>query len=140
MELPIGMLIFKAQRFSDSEASITGIWYFKEMYVPQTKEEKILSIEDLKRKRCTVLTLKGTFDQVCEIIMRSDAYQDGNEREIDAYAEILNHLIDSIESPVVFDEIFAIKGTSLSLDITVSVEDTMPEIMEKLMHGNRLIL
>src|SRR4051794_34702199 len=113
MYLPIGLLIYKAQRFSDDEAMVMGIWYFREIFVPYTKEDKKKSGEDLKRKRCTVLSLTGTFDQICEIIMQSDKFIGGGESEIKDYGKVVEKLIEAPDEPVMFDEIFAIRGTSL---------------------------
>lgn len=132
MNLPVGMLIYKAQRFSENEAMIMGIWYYKEIFVPNRIEDKKKSGEDLKNKRCTVLTLNGTFDQICEIIMQSDRYGGGSDRQIESYNTVVQKLTEATGEPVMFDEIFAIRGTSLSIDVSLDVEDNKDTLGAKI--------
>lgn len=128
MQLPVGMLIYKAQRFSQTEAMVMGLWYYKEIFVPSTIEDKKKSGEDLKRKRCTVLLLRGTFEQICEIIMQSDRYIGGSGSQIHSYAAMIEKLEETLYEPVMFDEITTIRGTSLSVDIEVEVEDGIESV------------
>ena len=43
MQLPVGLLVYWVGKSEDNYAIISGMWYYKEMYVPSTIEEKVKS-------------------------------------------------------------------------------------------------
>ena len=45
------MLIYWVHRFEEDNSVISGMWYYKELYVPSTIDEKKQSILDLKSTR-----------------------------------------------------------------------------------------
>jgi hypothetical protein len=82
MQLPIGLLIFGANKFEENHSVISGMWYNKEMYVLASVEEKKKSISDLKEKRCTVINVHGTFEQVKDILSQGDLFIEGGDHEV----------------------------------------------------------
>lgn len=139
MELPVGMLIYWAHRFEEDHAIISGMWYYQEMYVPSTVEEKKQSIVDLKAKRYTVLNIHGTFDQISDLLVQCDRFQKGGDFEIEQFVKLKTELINSPENKAsIFDEIQNIKGTSLMIDTVVEVEETIEDIQAQLNTGNAL--
>jgi len=82
MQLPIGILIYWVYRYQENHAVISGMWYYKEVYVPSTVEEKKKSILDLKEKRCTVINIHGKFDQITDILSQGDQFIVASDHEI----------------------------------------------------------
>lgn len=134
MKLPIGMLIYWAHRFSDEHAVISGIWYYKEFYVPTTKEEKIQSLTDLKKGRCAILNISGTFEQIMDILMRCERFHDIDDMYllINQLEELREGILDSKDEAVIFDDIKNIQGTSLAVDCSVDIIEDMEYIMSKI--------
>lgn len=90
MKLPIGMLIYWAHRFDEDYALISGMWYYKEMHVPSSKEEKMNSLSDLKSRRCTVLKLTGTFSQIKDILSQADRFRFAGTYEISQFSQLVD--------------------------------------------------
>ena len=68
------------KKFEEDHALISGLWYYKELYVPSTIKEKKKSVSDLKEKRCTAISIHGKFDQIKDILLQGDLFLDaGNE-------------------------------------------------------------
>lgn len=135
MKLPIGMLIYWAHRFSDEHATISGMWYYKEIYVPSTLEEKKQSINDLKNKRCTVLNISGTFYQILDILMQADNIQNDGILNIDQFTKLKAELINSTDNPIVFDDIYNVKGMALSIDTNIEVDTNIDELRSNVKAG-----
>lgn len=133
MKLPIGMLIYWVHRFEEDHAIISGMWYYKEMHVPSSKEEKINSISDLKSKRCTVLNVTGTFSQIKDILSQADKFRNAGTYEISQFSKLVDEVINSPgDKAYIFDDIYNIKGTSLTIDIIVDIDETMEEVMAEI--------
>ena len=136
MELPVGMLIYWASRFEDDQAVISGMWYYKEMYVPSTVEEKKQSVSDLKARRCTALNIHGTFDQILDLLMQSDRYQKMEETEIQQFNKLKEELLNPPDNKAsIFDEVYSLKGTALMIDTIVDVDDKIEDIKAQLNAG-----
>ena len=136
MELPVGMLIYWASRFGDDQAVISGMWYYKEMYVPSTVEEKKHSVLDLKAKRCTALNIHGTFDQILDLLMQSDRFQKMGETEIQQFNKLQEELLNPPDNKAsIFDDVYNLKGTSLTLNTIVDVDDKIEDIKAQLKAG-----
>ena len=135
MKLPVGMLIYWAHRFSDEHATLSGMWYYKEIYVPFTLEEKKQSINDLKNKRCIVLNISGTFNQILDILMQGDNIQDDGILNLDQFNKLQDELINSKDKPIIFDDIYNVKGTSLSIDTSIEVDTDIEEIRANVKAG-----
>lgn len=136
MELPVGMLIYWVRLIEEDNAMLMGMWYYMEMYVPSTIEEKKHSSLDLKEKRCMALILTGTFDQIMDLLAQCDRFRDGGPNEIDQYSQLHNELRKlPKDKPYLFDDIYNLKGTSLILDTVVEVEETIDDIKEALKTG-----
>jgi hypothetical protein len=129
MELPVGMLIYWASRFEDDHAVISGMWYYKEMVVPSTVAEKKQSVLDLKAKRCTVLNIHGTFDQVLDLLVQSDRFQKMEETEIQHFNKLTEEMLNPPDNKAsIFDEVYRLKGTSLMIDTVVDIDETIEDI------------
>lgn len=136
MELPIGMLIYWAHRFEEDHAVISGMWYYKEMYVPSSIEEKKNSVSDLKEKRCTVLNVNGQFDQIMDILIQCDRFQQAGPYEISQFNILQNEISNLPKNKAyLFHDINNLKGTSLMLDTVVEVDETLEDIMAKIKKG-----
>jgi hypothetical protein len=136
MKLPLGMLTYWVHRFEENHAIISGMWYFKEMHVPSSRDEKINSISDLKSKRCTVLNITGTFSQIKDILSRADRFINAGTNEILQFNKLVEDLINTAGgNAYLFDNIHEITGTSLSIDMSVEVDESMEEIMNEIKKG-----
>ena len=67
-DIVIGMLAAYACFSKDEHSELFGFWYFKEMGLPSTKDEKQSFFHDLMTERCCQLSLKGSLEQIWEII------------------------------------------------------------------------
>jgi len=136
MKLPIGMLAYWTNRFEEDLAIISGMWYYKEIFVPSTIDEKKNSIKDLKEKHCTVLQIHGTFDQILDILMQSDKFIEAGESEIAQFIQLKDEISNSpTNNAYIFDDIYHIKGTSLMLDTFVEVDETMDDVLLQIKKG-----
>lgn len=153
MQLPIGILIYWVKKFDENQASLTGMWYYKELYVPSTVEEKKKCVSDLKDKRCTAISILGTWDQIQDILIQGDLFMDlyiDAENEIsmeDLFTDAVKNkfapfykLINDIEDTpkdkaYLFDDVNNVKGTALTVDTEIEVDETMEYILEYLRKG-----
>lgn len=136
MQLPIGLLIYWTKRFDENHAVISGMWYYKEMYVPSTVEEKKKSLLDLKEKRCTILNIAGKYDQIKDILSCGDRFINAGNRELSAFFSLLADIEELPEDKsYLFDDVYNVKGTALMVDTLVEVDETMDKIMEYLRQG-----
>jgi hypothetical protein len=139
LKLPIGMLIYWAHRFEEDHAIISGMWYYKDTFVPSNVEEKRQSTKDLKVKRCTALNIEGTFDQILDLLMQSDRFITGGKSEINQFVKLKEELINSPENKsYIFDDIYNLQGTSLMIDTVVEVDETMEDIQSQLKTGKAI--
>ena len=136
MQLPIGMLIYWVNKFEENHGVISGIWYYKELYVPSTVEEKKKSISDLKEKRCSIINIHGKFNQIINILSQGDLFMDAGENEISQLNNLINNIENSSKNQAyLFDEIFNAKGTALMVDTVIDVDETKENIQENLRKG-----
>lgn len=135
MNLPIGMLIYWVHRFSDEHATVSGLWNYKEIYVPSTVEEKKQSIIDLKNKRCTVINISGTFNQILDVLVQSDTIQTISLLDVDQFIKLRDKMVSSNDKPIIFDDVYNVKGTSLSIDTSIDVETDIEELKSSVKAG-----
>ena len=182
MQLPIGILIYWVKKFEENHAVITGMWYYKELYVvPSTVEEKKKSGSDLKEKRCTAINIHGSWDQIIDILIQGDLFMDAidniisqgdlfmdadenelsqvdlfpdaGENEMSYFQKLIKEnemphfqkLIKDIENTpedksYLFDEINNLKGTALTVDTVIEVDETMENILEYLRKGQKAVV
>ena len=128
MQLPIGILVYWTSRFEEDHAFISAMWYFQEMFVPSTKEEKTQSIQDLRDKRCTVINIHGTFKQIVELLSQGDRFINANVGDLKEFDDLIKEIeVPSIKA-YLFDDVYHPKGTALTIDTVIDVEETMDEI------------
>jgi len=132
MRLSIGIIIYWASRYEEDHAVISGMWYFQEMFVPSTKEEKIKSLEDLNDKRCTVLNIHGKFNQIVDILSLGDRFIAAGENEMIVFDKLINEIKEISIKAHFFDDVYHPKGTALTIDTFIEVDETMDEIREKI--------
>ena len=135
MKLPIGMLVYWANRFDDSHSVIVGLWYYKEIYVPNSIEEKKQSVLDLKEKRCTLITVHGKYDQILDLLMQSAHLERDGVLYVSKYKKFEKQLSDTGNKAYLFDDVYNVKGTSLTLDILVDVDNSFEDIMSTIKKG-----
>lgn len=129
MQLPIGILIYWTKRFDENHAVILALWYYKEMYVPSTIEEKKKSILDLKENRCTALSIEGRYDQITDILSRGDRFINAGDRELSRYFGLLADIEELTENKsYLFDDVYNVKGTALMVDSMIEIDETMEDI------------
>lgn len=132
------MLIYWAHRFSEEHTTVSGMWYYKEIYVPFTTEEKKQSIFDLKNKRCTVINISGTFDQILAILMQADTMQTNSLLDVDQFNKLRDKMVNSTDKPIIFDDIYNVKGTSLSIDTSIDVDTNIEELRSNVKAGKSI--
>ena len=136
MQLPIGLLIYWVSKYEENKAIISGLWYYKEMYVPLTVYEKKRSLSDIKEKRCTGLNIFGTYDQIKDILIQGDLFVQAGNNEISMFNKLINDIETTSEDKAyLFDDVHKIKGTGLVVDTVIEVDETMEDIQEYLHKG-----
>ena len=128
MQLPIGIIAYWANRLEEDHAVISGMWYFQEMYVPSTKEEKLQSIADLKAKRCTVINIHGSFNQIVDLLSQGDRYINAQTHELKEFDSLIKKIEVPSNKAFLFDDVYHPKGTALTIDTAIEVEETMDEV------------
>ena len=126
-DVPIGMLAAYARFSRDEQSEIFGFWYFQEMGLPSTREAKRAFFHDLMTGRCCQLSLKGSMDQILEIIEASG--QGGGK--MPPYSSLVDALKQHSTISVTFDDLMEAKGTSLELNLFVLLTDPMESIVAK---------
>ena len=125
-ELTIGMLITYAN-FSNDKSEIFGFWYFKEMGLPATRDDKRAFFHDLMTDRCCQLSLKGNQSQIRQLIevMGEAAHKLPSDyllqEGISQYGSIR----------VTFDDLGEPQGTSLAVNLPVRVTDPFETVIQK---------
>jgi len=126
-DVPIGMLAAYARFSRDEQSEIFGFWYFQEMGLPSTREAKRAFFHDLMTGRCCQLSLKGSMDQILEIIEASG--QGGGK--MPPYSSLVDALKQHSTISVTFDDLMEAKGTSLELNLFVRLTEPMESIVAK---------
>lgn len=129
MKLPVGMLVIWAKRFNENFAVINGAWYYKEHYVPASLEEKLKVTEDLKQKRCTVISIAGTYDQILDLLMQTDRFNRDGDFDDEGFKMLQNELLKDSDKAYIFEDVFNLAGNSLMLDTVVEIDETMDEVL-----------
>jgi hypothetical protein len=126
-DMPIGMLAAYV-RFSKYEQSeLFGFWYFQEMGLPSTRDEKLAFFHDLMTERCCQLRLKGSLEQIWEII---EVFGQAGGK-VPQYPELLDAVKQHGAIRVTFDDLAEAKGTSLELNTLVKVTEPMESVVAK---------
>jgi hypothetical protein len=126
-ELVIGMIAAYACFSENGQSELFGFWYYKEMGLPASREEKRAFFHDLMIGRCCQLSLKGSIDQIRHILELSEE----GVREMPSYSELHEGLTLHGAIRVTFDDLAAPEGTSLELNIPVRVTDTTETVIQK---------
>lgn len=123
------MLVFWAKRFDENFAVINGAWYFKELYVPATLEDKLKVAEDLKQKRCTVISITGRYDQILDLLMQTDKFNRDSAIDDEGFKMLQNELLKDSDKAHIFEDVYNLAGNSLLLDTVVEIDETMDEVL-----------
>lgn len=126
-DVPIGMLAAYACFSKDEQSELFGFWYFQEMGLPSMRDEKRAFFHDLMTERCCQLRLKGSLEQIWEIIEVSG--QEGGK--VPQYPELLEAVKQYGAIRVSFDDLAEAKGTSLELNTLVRVTEPMESVVAK---------
>ncbi len=136
MQLPVGILIYWIARYDENQAALSGIWYYQEMGLPDSVEEKKQSLNHLKTGRSTTLTIHGQFDQLLDLLGFTDRFLAAGPSQIDQYRLLRDQLSAyPLQKTWLFDDIQNLKGSSLALDTVIRVEETIEEIKTQLKAG-----
>ena len=136
-QVPIGMLVTSIKNHGNDLFEIFGFWYYKELGLPATKQEKKGFFGDLMTERCCQVSIKGSSRQVEEII--SFAYVNfpesaGEEKETqNKIISMFNFLRNTPNGFYPFDDLMDPKGTALPLDITVRVDEDFNSLKKKIL-------
>lgn len=139
MRVPLGMLVTSAKYIEDDTAEMFGFWYYKEMHVPSTVEEKKKLFWDLLNGRCVPLRVKGTFQQILDLIMQSDKYSKAEEEEVRQFKILADGMETNAGKRIAFENLVRFEGTSLSLDADCEVNVTIESIRERIYHDRRTV-
>jgi hypothetical protein len=136
MQLPIGILIYWTKRIDENNSVISALWYYKELYVPSTIEEKKKSLHDLKEKRCTALSIHGKYEQIKDILSQGDRFIKAGNRELSEYFSLLADIEElPKDKTYLFDDVYHIKGTALMVDSMIEIDENMEYIQDALKNG-----
>lgn len=131
MQLPVGALVFWANKFDEDHYAISCIWYYKEMFAPTKIEAKLQAVNDLKSKRCTVLIIHGSFSQICDILAMGDHFMKEGVPEVSLFVKLVKELeVLPVNKPYMFDDVYNVKGTSLAVETMFEIEETRDYIRD----------
>lgn len=139
MQLPVGMLIFWIKRFNDDQVLIAGLWYYRNISVPSSVEDKKKSVQDLMNNQCcTLLKIHGTFQQTIDLISHSDKFTHAGPDEVSELQKLIDEIIinTAVEEVYLFDDIHNLKGTLLMIDTVLDVDQSLEEILAEIKEGN----
>jgi len=127
-EVPIGMLAMYASFTRDNQSELFGFWYFQELDPPSTVKEKQSFFHDMMTGRCCQLSLKGSLDQIWDIIEVSGQ----GKPFMPPYTGLQDTL--KLHSPICvnFDDLAESQGTSLVLSIMPRVTESMETVVSKI--------
>lgn len=134
-DLPIGMLAMYARFAKASKSELFGFWYFGEMGIPSTKNEKKSFHNDLMAGRCCQLSLKGSLDQIWEIVSLTAQGQSF----LPPYARLQEALTKHSPISVTFDDLVEAEGTSLEMNISPRLTESMESILAKFNSSRNVI-
>jgi hypothetical protein len=135
--VPIGMLITSVRNVGNDERELFGFWYHKEIGLPISEEERKNFLSDLMIERCCQVSIKGSRNQVEEIV--SFAYSsfnqgEGNEEKVQKeIVSIFNFLRTTPDAAHLFDDLMEPKGTSLPANIIVMVDEDYNSLKRKIL-------
>jgi len=132
MKVPLGMLITSATFINESQSEIFGFWYYAEMYVPSSIDEKKRLFHDLMTGRSVQLMVRGSFQQVSELLLQTDTFDGTNDKQIKHYTSLLKALRENPGRSVSFDDIMSPRGSGLSLDTVCEFDETIESIKSKI--------
>ena len=116
---------------------IFGFWYYKELGLPATKEERKSFFGDLMAERCCQVSIKGTSQQIEEIISLAFAglpESIGNEKETQkTIVSIFDFLRENSNALHQFDDLMNPKGATLPLDVTIRVDEDFDSLKKKIL-------
>ena len=133
MEFAISISAFWVAKNVTERYSMLGIWYYKDYFLPNTKEEKLAIVNDIRNNKCVILYVKGSLTQISDLLSQSDRYRDAGAAEIREFTELIDKLEKlSPTKQIFFDDINNLKGTTLSIDTLCDIDDTMDDIQKQL--------
>jgi hypothetical protein len=127
-DVPIGMLAMYARFERDTLSELFGFWYFQEAALPSTKTERQAFFHDMMIGRCCQLSLKGSLDQIWEIIELSGQ----GKYQMPTYSELEDALKQHSPICVTFDDLAEAEGTSLELKMLARVTESLESVVSKI--------
>jgi two-component SAPR family response regulator len=132
MQIPIGMIITSVMHINESKAQLFGFWYYKDLYVPQSQEEKQKVFSDLLFEKCKQLKIIGSLAQISDILMQADRFQSLDEDANKLFTILIDKLEDSPNTSIAFDDVMNPKGTGLAIDTVCEFDETIDSIRNKI--------
>mgnify|MGYP001218758171 FL=1 len=135
--VPIGILITSIRNVGKDVLEIYGFWYHKEVGLPKTIDERKFFSSDLMVERCCHVSIRGSRDQIEEIISFAySAFNQGEEKEEKIQKEVVtifDFLKTTPKAAHVFDDLMEPKGTSLPANIVVVVNEDYKSLKRKIL-------
>ena len=82
--------------------------------------------------RCLQLTITGSFQQILDLLLQSDRFNNGLKASIDHFNTLTNGLKQYAGQNISFEDIANPNGTGLSMDITCMFEETQQSLQKKI--------
>lgn len=133
MQIPIGMVITSLNCITiNSQYEISGLWYYKSLQVPSSLAEKKAMLSDLLLGKCKQLKILGNFDQISQLVMQGDRFEDAeiNDDTKNFYVTLMNRLEDCVGLGIALDSIWSPQGTGIAIDTICEFNITLDALRE----------
>ena len=81
----------------------------------------------------------GSFSQVCDLLMQTDKFHRGSDRDVSRFVKLRDELVSSPTKPILFDDVNNIQGRALSLDTICSVDESQQDILEQINSSKKMV-
>ena len=70
--------------------------------------------------------------------MQADTMQTNSLLDVDQFNKLRNKMVNSTDKPIIFDDIYNVKGTSLSIDTSIDVDTNIEELRSNVKAGKSI--
>lgn len=133
MQIPIGMVVTSLNCITiNSQYEISGLWYYKSLQVPSSLAEKKAILSDLLLGKCKQLKILGNFDQISQLVMQGDRFEDAetNDDTNEFYVKLMNRLEECAGLGIALDSIGSPQGTGITIDTICEFDITLDKLRE----------
>lgn len=132
MTIPLGAIIISACYLDEENTSLQAVWYYRDLYVATTQEEKKMIGSDIVSGRAVLLSLSGSAFQILNIIWQSDGFMYGGNLNEEKARLLASGLEANAGKTISFDNVISPQGTGLAIDLICDITDSMETLQDKI--------